>query len=225
MDPRSILHQVDKHHSLLFLAASTLLLIGLGLAVVRRRTANPTVISVSLSRSHSFTKQPQQSINLLAGLGIEHDAHQGVYVQHLSRIKEHNPDKNLRQVHLIHNEILQDYGLKPADIGENITTSGIDLLALGQGTKLRFVREGSEKVDDALRNAPCIIITGLRNPCYQIDKFRKGLQEKFIERDEARKIRVRKAGIMSIVEKGGKIIPGMSIVVEAPKKLVPLDVV
>lgn len=221
MDLVSTLAQLNKP-SLFFLAASLLLLTAI---VFQKRAAKPTVVSVSLSHSHDFSKKPQQSINLLEGLGVEHDAHHGVYVQHLSRMKEHNPDKNLRQVHLIHSEILKEYGLKPADIGENITTSGIDLLGLGQGTNLRFVQKGSEKVDAALRNAPCIIITGLRNPCFQIEKFRKGLQEKFIERDEARKIKVRKAGIMSTVEKGGIIKPGMRIVIEAPKKLIALDVV
>lgn len=221
MDLDSIFALLNKPN-LIFLAASVLVLAGI---VFRKRTAKPTVVSVSLSRSHDFSKKPQQSINLLVGLGVEHDAHHGVYDQHLSRMKNHNPDKNLRQVHLMHNEILNAYDLKPGDIGENITTSGIDLLGLGQGTKLRFVHKGSEKADAALRNAPCIVITGLRNPCFQIDKFRKGLQEKFIERDEARKIKVRKAGIMSVVEKGGIIEPGMSIVVEAPEKLIALDVV
>ena len=106
-----------------------------------------------------------------------------------------------------------------------MTTSGIDLLALGRGTRLRFVHKGSETVDEALKEAPCVVITGLRNPCYQIEKFRKGLQEKFIDRDEAQKIKVRKAGIMSIVEKGGIIKPGMRIIVEAPEKHVALYVV
>lgn len=221
MDLEYILTRLYKPEYL-FLAASLLVIAGI---VSRKPTTKPTVVSVSLSRSHDFSKKPQQTINLLAGLGVEHDAHHGVYVQHLSRMKKHNSDKNLRQVHLIHSEILKEYDLKPADIGENITTSGIDLLGLGQGTKLRFVHKGSEKVDGALSTAPCIVVTGLRNPCFQIDKFRKGLQEKFIERDEARKIKVRKAGIMSIVERGGVVEPGMEIIVEAPEKLIALDVV
>lgn len=185
----------------------------------------PSVLSVSLSPTHDFTKQTRPSINLLPGLGVEHDAHCGEHVQHLSRIKAHNPDPNLRQVHLIHNEILQRHALQPADIGENITTTGIELLALGRDTELRFVAPGRERDATALGKAPCIVITGLRNPCFQIDKFRKGLQERFVERDDAGRITVRKAGVMSVVKHEGRVETGMSIVVHAPEDFFPLGVV
>jgi MOSC domain-containing protein YiiM len=208
---------------LLFLSAVTVTFTTTHLFIHRRPI--PTVVSVSSSPSHHFTKQPVASINLLTGLGVEGDAHMGVHVQHLSRIKPHNPDKNLRQVHLIHNEILQAHDLQPADIGENITTSGIKLLSLGKDTELRFVHKGLERNAEAVSSAPCVVITGLRNPCHQIDKFRKGLQEKFVERDEARKIKVRKAGVMSVVRKGGTVEAGMSIVVQAPQEFISLDVV
>lgn len=115
----------------------------------------------------------------------------------------------------------------PGDLGENITTRGIDLLGLGRGTKLRFVRSelAEEKAESGrsdkewereVKDAPCVVITGLRNPCLQIEKFRKGLQEKFIERggEDGREIVARKAGVMSVVEVGGRVEVGMRIVVE-----------
>ncbi|ETN36581.1 uncharacterized protein HMPREF1541_08859 [Cyphellophora europaea CBS 101466] len=211
-------------NSIVGLLAATALLVG-GIWLTRQHGQTPTVLSVSSSPTHDFTKKSQPSINLVAGLGVENDAHAGVTDQHLSRLKLQPAQKNLRQVHLIHNEILQEHGLNPADIGENITTNGIDLLSLGRGTRLRFVTRGRKHEPIASSRAPCIVITGLRNPCPQIEKFRKGLQAKFVERDEQRKIKARKAGIMSVVEKGGQVEPGMSIIVEKPPEHIALDVV
>jgi MOSC domain-containing protein YiiM len=117
--------------------------------------------------------------------------------------------------------------LQPGDIGENITTVGVDLFQLGRGTKLRFVsgEEENDDDDDSRPGATTIVITGLRNPCYQIDKFRSGLKEKFVIRDESRNIVGRLAGVMATVETGGEVRPGMRIVIEEPAEYLPLEVV
>lgn len=179
-----------------------------------------SVLNVSKSETHSFSKLVVPSITLIQHLGVEGDAHAGVAVQHRSRKHLDPPPANLRQVHLIQSEILNevtdqsgDEPLKPGDLGENVLTTGIDLLNLSKGTKLRFV-DGEDMTSD--NHAAVIIVTGLRNPCYQIDKFRKGLKEKFVVRDSARAIIGRKAGVMATVEVGGEIKPGMRIVAEEP---------
>ena len=177
-----------------------------------------SVLSVSKSETHTFSKPTTPSITLIKHLGVEGDAHAGVTDQHRSRKHLNPPPANLRQVHLIQSEILHEVidhsseePLKPGDLGENIATTGIDLLNLSKGTKLRFV-DG----EDAASESAVITVTGLRNPCYQIDKFREGLKERFVVRDSARAITGRKAGIMATVELGGEIRPGMRIVVEQP---------
>ncbi|KAI1913480.1 hypothetical protein LOZ39_000902 [Ophidiomyces ophidiicola] len=185
-----------------------------------------SVLSVSVSSTHSFSKSPVPAITLLEDLGVKGDAHAGVNVQHLSRTHITPPPRNLRQVHLIHSEVLTEAAngtpLTYGALGENITTSGIDLLALGQGTKLRFVDASSGTVP---AGAPVISVTGLRNPCPQIDKYRAGLKERFFVRDSERKIVGRKAGIMAVVEVGGEVRPGMRIVVEKPASHTPLECV
>jgi MOSC domain-containing protein YiiM len=173
-----------------------------------------SVLSVSFSKSHHFSKEPTSSIILIEGLGVEGDCHAGLTVQHRSRLHIKPPPANLRQVHLMQHEILKQFDLEPSDLGENITTHGIDLLALSKGTKLQ-----------AAGAHPVVVITGLRNPCPQIEKFRKGLQEKFIVRDANRNIVVRKAGVMSVVEVGGKVDKGMSLFIETPATFVALDCV
>jgi MOSC domain-containing protein YiiM len=135
------------------------------------------------------------------------------------------PPANLRQVHLIQDEILNQYDLTPSDIGENITTHGIDLLALSKGTKLHFLPAGSSNDIKAAGAHPVLVVTGLRNPCPQIEKFRKGLQEKFVVRDANRNIVARKAGVMSVVEIGGKVDAGMKLIVEKPETFVALECV
>jgi MOSC domain-containing protein YiiM len=181
-----------------------------------------TVLSVSVSSDHAFSKPPVESINLLANLGVEGDAHCGVTVQHRSRLHIKPPPPNLRQVHLIQSDLFQEfeqeqdgksYAVQPGDLGENITTKGLDLLALGVGTRLHFFNPDG----DGESEHPIIRVTGLRNPCPQISNFKKGLQERCLVRDAGRNIVERKAGIMSIVEVGGIVMKGAKIMAEMPE--------
>jgi MOSC domain-containing protein YiiM len=141
------------------------------------------------------------------------------------------PPPNLRQVHLLHSEFFnevekQGLTLAPGEIGENITTEGIDLLGLGRDTRLHFVpADGAENFDLADTNHAVVQVTGLRNPCPQIQKFRPGLQELCVVRGEDRSIVERKSGIMAIVEQGGSIKPDYTIFVDKPKDYVKLEVV
>jgi MOSC domain-containing protein YiiM len=166
------------------------------------------VTAVSSSGEYTFTKPARDSITLLTGLGVEGDVHSGVTVKHRSRVAQDPTQPNLRQVHLIHQELFtelseQGFAVAPGQLGENITTTGIDLLGLPVGTLLRI---GEEAV---------VEVTGLRNPCLQIDNFQEGLLKKVVGRDEAGNI-VRRAGIMSVVQAGGVIRPGDLITVELP---------
>ncbi|MFI9819385.1 MOSC domain-containing protein [Streptomyces sp. NPDC052013] len=167
-----------------------------------------TVTAVSSNGEYSFTKPNRESITLLAGLGVEGDVHAGVTVKHRSRIAQDPTQPNLRQVHLIHEELFAEVGragyrVTPGDLGENITTRGLDLLALPTGTLLHI---GDEAV---------LEVTGLRNPCVQIDAFQDGLLKQVVGRDEAGDV-VRKAGIMSIVRQGGVVRPGDTITTKLP---------
>ncbi|MFF3401933.1 MOSC domain-containing protein [Streptomyces sp. NPDC002659] len=168
-----------------------------------------TVTTVSSNGEYSFTKPNRESIMLLAGLGVEGDVHAGVTVKHRSRIAQDPTQPNLRQVHLIHEELFTEvaqagFDVAPGDLGENITTTGIDLLALPTGTVLRLGEEAE------------VEITGLRNPCLQIDAFQDGLLKQVVGRDDEGNI-VRRAGIMSIVRTGGVVRPGDPIAVELPE--------
>lgn len=166
------------------------------------------VTAVNRSATHTFSKTPQPSIELIAGLGIADDAHQGATVKHRSRVARDPSQPNLRQVHLIHAELhdeLRDAGFIVAagEMGENITTRGIDLLGLPTGARLRI-------------GATALIeITGLRNPCTQLDGFQKGLMSAVLDRDTQGNL-VRKAGVMGIVVIGGEIQPGDQIQIELP---------
>ncbi|PJE95916.1 MOSC domain-containing protein [Streptomyces carminius] len=167
-----------------------------------------TVTAVSSNEVYSFTKPNRESITLLAGLGVEGDVHAGQTVKHRSRIAKDPTVPNLRQVHLIHEELFDEVGaagftVRPGELGENITTRGIDLLGLPTGTLLHL---GDEAV---------VEITGLRNPCYQIDNFQKGLLKRVVGRDADGGL-VRKAGIMGVVRTGGVVRPGDAISVELP---------
>lgn len=167
-----------------------------------------TVIAVSSSAHHGFSKDNQSTIKLIAGRGVKGDAHCGETVQHRSRVARDPNQPNLRQVHLIHCELfdeLQSLGftLCPGDLGENITTRGIDLLGLPTGTILTFA------------GAAVIRITGLRNPCAQIDRFRQGLLAGVTGIDTQGN-RVRKAGVMATVTRGGDVQPGDLIGIELP---------
>ncbi|KUM84785.1 molybdenum cofactor biosysynthesis protein [Streptomyces pseudovenezuelae] len=164
--------------------------------------------AVSSNGEYSFTKPNRDSIRLLAGLGVEGDVHAGVTVKHRSRVAQDPTQPNLRQVHLMHEELFAEvvgagFKVAPGELGENITTRGIDLLGLSVGTLLR------------IGDSAVLEITGLRNPCLQIDTFQDGLLKQVVGRDDAGKI-VRKAGIMSIVREGGVVRPGDTIDVERP---------
>lgn len=168
---------------------------------------NGLVTAVARSASHEFSKTPVPRIRLLAGQGVEDDAHRGATVQHLSRIARDPTQPNLRQVHLIHAELHDDlaargFDVGPSDMGENITTRGIDLLALPTGTRL--------SIGDAV-----IEITGLRNPCIQLDRFRPGLMAAVLDRDTEGNL-IRKAGVMAIVIESGTVSPGDIIHVVLP---------
>ncbi|MFP8903432.1 MOSC domain-containing protein [Streptomyces atacamensis] len=167
-----------------------------------------TVVAVSSSGEHSFGKPNRESVTLLAGLGVEGDAHAGRTVKHRSRVARDPTRPNLRQVHLIHEELFAEVGeagftVKPGELGENITTRGLDLLGLPTGTLLRI---GAEAV---------VEVTGLRNPCPQIDGFQRGLLKRVVGRDEDGNV-VRRAGIMGVVRAGGVVRPGDAIGVELP---------
>ncbi|WP_338467627.1 MOSC domain-containing protein [Novosphingobium sp. ZN18A2] len=168
----------------------------------------PRVEAVSRDAGHRFSKPGAAEIHLLEGLGVEGDAHLGKTVQHLSR-KAKDPDfPNLRQVHLIHAELFDElagrgFAVKPGQLGENVTTRGIDLLSLPQGTRLRL---GQEAI---------VEVTGLRNPCRQIDEFQAGLLAETIEKRSDGTL-LRKTGVMSVVLSGGAVRPGDAITVELP---------
>ncbi|GAA1222551.1 MOSC domain-containing protein [Kitasatospora nipponensis] len=169
---------------------------------------NGTVTAVSSNSEYSFTKPNRAGITLLAGLGVAGDVHAGVTVKHRSRVAQDPTQPNLRQVHLIHEELFAEvaeegFRVTPGDLGENITTRGVDLLGLPVGTLLRI---GDEAV---------LEVTGLRNPCLQIDAFQDGLLKRVVGRDEAGNI-VRKAGIMSVVRVGGVVRPGDRLTVVLP---------
>lgn len=169
-----------------------------------------TVISVSKSDEHTFSKQVLHSITLIAGEGVEGDAHCGKTVQHRWDVKADPTQPNLRQVHLIHSELFEElkeqgFDMAAADLGENITTRGIDLLSLPKGTQLVFPSQA------------VVTITGLRNPCPQIEAFQTGLLRAVLGRDSDGEI-VRKAGVMGIVTQGGKINQGDVIEIIYPPK-------
>lgn len=171
-------------------------------------TAVGTVEAVSLSAGHSFSKQPQPEVTLLAGLGVRGDAHAGTTVRHRSRVAQHPDQPNLRQVHLLHAELLEElaargFTVRPGDLGENVLTRGVALLALPRGTRLHL---GATAV---------VEVTGLRNPCAQIDAFQPGLLAAVLGRDEHGAL-IRKAGVMGVVRAGGVVRPGDPLRVELP---------
>lgn len=166
------------------------------------------VASVSRCAAYAFSKDVRDGIRLLAGLGVEGDAHEGVTVRHRSRVARDPTAPNLRQVHLIHAELLAELGVAgfavpPGAMGENVLTSGLDLLSLPRGARLRL---GVEAVAE---------VTGLRNPCAQLDGFRPGLMAAVLGRDAEGRL-VRKAGIMAVVVAGGWVRRGDPILVELP---------
>jgi MOSC domain-containing protein YiiM len=167
-----------------------------------------TVVAVAASPTHTMSKPVADSIRLLAGLGVEGDAHQGVTVKHRSRVARDPTQPNLRQVHLIPQELheeLQDQGFAvgPGVMGENVLTGGIELLALPRGARLHL---GDEAV---------VEVAGLRNPCLQLNGLQEGLLDAVLDRDADGGL-VRKAGIMGVVLAGGDVRPGDPVRVELP---------
>jgi MOSC domain-containing protein YiiM len=169
---------------------------------------NPYVVAVNVSAAHTFSKHAAPHITLLAGLGVQGDAHCGATVKHRSRVAQNPSQPNLRQVHLIHSELFEDlaaqgFAVAPGQIGENITTRNLDLLALPVDAELQL---GSSVV---------IRLTGLRNPCAQLDRFQAGLMPAVLGRTADGKI-VRKAGVMGVVLAGGVVQAGDAITVKLP---------
>ncbi|MCJ1460175.1 hypothetical protein MMC28_010554 [Mycoblastus sanguinarius] len=209
-----------------------------------------SVLAVSLSPTHSFSKPAQPSITLLKGLGVDGDAHCGTLDQHLyhqlrDRRANKSPSLNLRQVHLMPSELFEDIEaqskdkgeggvegggegekvekvdpVQPGQLGENITTRGINLLALGRGTRLKFVGQGGKA-------CPVVKVTGLRHPCKKIDEFRKGLKDKVLYKDGNKETKTvqRRAGVMGVVEVGGLVEPGMRVLVQPARVFEALGVV
>ena len=168
------------------------------------------VLTVSACGEHLFSKEVRTNIRLIKGFGVEGDAHMGAKVKHRSRVARNPNQPNLRQVHLIHAELLTElnqrgFDVSPGSIGENILTEGIQLLDLPTGTCLRIGKSATIKV------------TGLRNPCWQLDNFQSGLLKAVLDQDENSNI-IRKSGIMAIVLKSGDVWPGDEIEVDFPSK-------
>ncbi len=166
------------------------------------------VLAVGSSPVHGFSKALAPAIRLLAGLGVEGDAHCGATVQHRSRVARDPSQPNLRQVHLLHAELFDElaaggFQVQPGQMGENITTTGLDLLALPTGTELAI---GAQAV---------VRLTGLRNPCPQIDRFQPGLTAAVLDRTADGAL-VRKAGVMAVVLAGGTVQPGDAVAVLLP---------
>ena len=176
------------------------------------------VTAVCRNSTHTFSKATRDSIRLLTGLGVGGDAHEGVTVKHRSRVARDPNQPNLRQIHLIHAELLDElrtagFSVSVGQVGENITTRGIDLLGLPTGTRLY------------LGDTAAIEVTGLRNPCVQLDRFQPGLMAAVLDHDEQGRL-IRKAGIMGIVLTVGEVRPGDPIRVRLPpephRPLVPV---
>lgn len=169
---------------------------------------HPRVVSLSRSAAHTFTKAPCTMLRLITGLGVAGDAHAGSTVKHRSRVARDPTQPNLRQVHVIPSELLvelsrQGFDIRPGDIGENVLTAGIDLFALPRGTLLRLGADAE------------IEITGLRNPCHQLDGFRAGLMQALLPRDENGKVTLR-GGIMAVVVRGGTVHIDDAVAVTLP---------
>ena len=176
-----------------------------------------SVVAVHRSGVHGFSKNTAAALELVAGHGVRDDAHCGVTVKHRSRVAKDPTQPNIRQVHLLHAELFEELGARgfaiaPGQLGENVTTRGIDLLALSAGSLIRI---GATVV---------VRVTGLRNPCRQIDVFQPGLLRAVLDRSADGTV-VRRAGIMGVVEEGGWVRAGDVLVVTAPGTHTPLQVV
>lgn len=168
----------------------------------------PKVVAVNRGASHAFSKSVTPHVTLIAGHGVEGDAHCGVTVKHRSRVARDPTQSNLRQVHLMHTELLDELAAKgfavaPGDLGENITTCGVALLALPTGTRVQ------------LGESAVIELTGLRNPCAQLDNFQPGLMAATLDRSPEGAL-IRKAGVMGVVVRSGVVRPGDAIHITLP---------
>ena len=167
-----------------------------------------SVQAVHSSGAHTFSKSAQAGIRLVAGLGVEGDAHMGETVKHRSRVARDPNQPNLRQVHLVHAELhgelaTKGFSVAAGQMGENVTTVDLDLLGLPTGARLHL---GAEAV---------VELTGLRNPCAQLESLGKGMMAACLDRDADGGL-IRKAGVMSVVLVGGDVRPGDPIRVELP---------
>jgi hypothetical protein len=167
-----------------------------------------SVVAVHRSPGHTMAKASQPAIELLVGLGVEGDAHAGATVKHRSRVRRDPTQPNLRQVHLVHRELHDElraagFDVDPGEMGENVTTAGVDLLALPTGTRLH------------LGPSAVVEVTGLRNPCRQLDGIQRGLMAAVLDTDADGAL-VRKAGVMAVVVEGGTVRPGDPVTVELP---------
>jgi MOSC domain-containing protein YiiM len=167
-----------------------------------------SVVAVHRDARHRFSKQQVPAITLLEGLGVEGDAHAGALVQHRSRVRRDPDQPNLRQVHLLQGELLDDvaghgHRVAPGDLGENVTTRGVDLLGLPTGTRLHL---GADAV---------VRVEGLRNPCVQIEAYDEGLLRHVALRAPDGSV-VRRAGVMGVVVTGGVVRPGDPIAIVLP---------
>ena len=170
----------------------------------------PLIVAVSRSPKHTFSKQNEDSIRLVKGYGVEGDAHAGDTVKHRYLVRKDPTRPNIRQVHLIQIELLEElnakgFPVKPGELGENITTRGVDLLSLPTGTSIQI---GAQVI---------IELTTLRNPCGQIDRFQKGLLKELLYKNGAGEW-VRRAGVMGIILEGGIVKPNDEMVIDLPPK-------
>jgi MOSC domain-containing protein YiiM len=166
------------------------------------------IVAVARKKAHGPRKRPQLMIRLVVGVGVEGDAHAGATVRHRSRRRQFPETANLRQVHLLQEELFaelaaQGFAITPGLMGENVTTRGLDLLALPRGARIR------------LGETAVVEVTGLRNPCVQLDGLQPGLMAACLGRGP-RGEPVRKAGVMTVVLEGGDVRPGDPVVVELP---------
>ena len=175
------------------------------------------VVAVHRNSVHGFSKGTVDAIELIRGQGVRHDAHCGVTVKHRSRVAKDPTQPNLRQVHLLQGELLDElrargFVIEAGQLGENVTTRGVDLLALSSGSLIRI---GGTVV---------VRVTGLRNPCGQMDAFQPGVLQAVLDRDADGTV-IRRAGVMGVVEEGGWVRPGDAVVVSTPATHTPLHVV
>lgn len=180
------------------------------MAEVSVKSAGGAIVAVCRSGAHTMSKPLVQAVFLRTGLGVEGDAHAGETVKHRSRVRANPAAPNLRQVHLIHAELFDElarrgFAVTPGLMGENVTTRGIDLLALPRGTRLR------------LGEAAVVEVTGLRNPCLQLDGLQPGLMEAVLDRSQPG-VLIRKAGIMAVVVADGPISAGDPVIAEMPER-------